>query len=658
MDSRDELIEARKLFDQGSVAEASSLAMRLLDREPTLAEAWHLMARVARVANDLELAERMINVAISRNGDLLEAWLERAQILSALNRTTDAAIAYQRVLELDETSFEAHSALGEIYASQGQLRPAAHHFRRAVQIFPQSAETYNQLGEVLDRLGLNSEAESALSTCLGLDPNHLRALIRMGNLSRDRHHPNRARDFYARALSLRPNDPYILSNLANALMDLGDAAAALHVYQRSLGIYPEQPTTHSNFLFSLHYVSGIPPGQIVAAHVEWNRRFAKSIQPLGSFEGHDFSERRPLKVGFISADFRNHPVGRFAEVLFESLNPAEISTFAYYPGTREDQVTSNIQKHATCWRSIHKMGYAQIATLAREDRLDALLDLSGHTSGNCLLVFPYRAAPIQMSTWVYPGTTGLDSIDFRLTDPYADPESEDTSGQPEKLVRLPSISWIYQPPKISPEPVSAPCLAGNPFTFGCLNNPNKISAAAIDLWSSLLRRLPNARLVMLTWDESEHAAFLKSRFLKSGVGEGQLAFRPRGSTQAYLSYHAEIDLMLDPFPYNGCTTTCDSLWMGVPVLTLAGDYYVSRQGVSFLKNLQMPECIASSPAEFVEKAVALAESPERTNQLRTGLREKLQASPLMDYADYAQSFTALLRELWHRRCRDAGSGPA
>jgi protein O-GlcNAc transferase len=650
MEAEAELNQARAFLEQGLLNEAASILRSRVQRDASIAEDWFLMARIARLAGDLESAERMIDAAVELKSDQVEYWMEKGRVMTAFKGPLEAVAAYRRVLELDDDHFEAHSALGEIYSTRGQFQAALPHFERASRINPQSPDTQSQLGEILDRLGFGSEAERAFLKCLELEPNHVRTLLRLGNVYRDRRQPSRAKEFYDRALRQRPHDPYILSNVANSLMDLGDAAAALSTYERSLTVYPDQPTTHSNFLFSLYYVSGIPRESIVAAHLEWNRRYAEKIEPLGPFQNHDFSGDRPLRVGFVSADFHNHPVGRFADVLFRNANPEQMQFFAYTAGAREDHVTRGIRDHASHWRPIQDLGDRQVATAMRADQLDILIDLSGHTSGNRLLIFPHRAAPVQISSWVYPGTTGLRSIDYRMTDPYADPIDATMLKSPETLIRLPKISWIYQAPDSSPEPASAPCLQGHRFTFGCLNNPNKLSNATVALWSEVLQRCPEARLILLSWAEIEHAEFLRDRFLRSGVAEGQLSFRLRGTTAAYLGYHAEIDVMLDPFPYNGCTTTCDALWMGVPVLTLAGDYYMSRQGVSFLSNLDLPGCIAGSSEDFVAKAVALARSPEMAQQLRTGLRERLQSSPLMDYAAYVRDMGNLLREVWRQRC--------
>ncbi|MDP6754212.1 MAG: hypothetical protein QGF56_11045, partial [Verrucomicrobiota bacterium] len=275
---------------------------------------------------------------------------------------------------------------------------------------------------------------------------------------------------------------------------------------------------------------------------------------------------------------------------------------------------------------------------------DALIDLSGHTSGNRLGVLAQKPAPVQTALFAYPNTTGLAAVDWRITDAQADPPGAEPL-YVEQLLRLPSVAWVYGAPDDSPEPDGLPCLGGAPFTFGCLNNPAKISAAAVETWSAILRACPGARLMLLVRDDPAHEGLLLAKFERHGISAGQLLFVAKGPERGYLEAHNRIDLMLDPFPYNGGVTTGDCLWMGTPILALEGDSYVSRQGVSLLTAVGLPEWIAADREALVAKAVDWRQAPERLAKRSEGLRERLRRSPLMDHAGYAREWTGALERL-------------
>ena len=513
--------------------------------------------------------------------------------------------------------------------------------RRGIEQSLDDANGHLLLGTALAEAGQPTEALGHLQRSVALDPALVRGHIRLGNLLRELSRTGEAVEAYGRALELRPGDPFILSNLGNAWLDLSDAGRAIECYRQSLEIHPAAPTTFSNLVFAMQYDSGISRKEIAAAHREWGGRFG---QALGQVDAPPCDGRRPLRVGFLSADFRYHPVGRMASALWQNLDRARVTPIVYDNSASDSSAKRRYHELVAKWRDIAALPDDAVAERIRVDQLDVLIDLSGHTSGNRLAVLAQKPAPVQVTLFAYPNTTGLSAVDWRITDSVADPPGAEPL-YVEKLLRLPSVAWVYGAPEESPKPGGLPCLAGEPFTFGCLNNPAKISAAAVETWSGILRACPESRLLLLARDDPAHEGLLLTKFNHHGIDAGQLVFAVKGPERGYLELHNRIDLMLDPFPYNGGVTTGDCLWMGTPILVLEGDSYVSRQGVSLLTSVGLPELIAADREALVAKAAGWFEAPDSLAKLGGDLRGRLQRSPLMDHAGYAREFTEALEGL-------------
>jgi len=642
--SRD-ISNARALIYDGKLDEASTLLRGCLQSDPANAEVWFLMAQVARLAGDPNMALELIGTALGRQPRKSEFLIEKGMILIALGRGAEARAICERGFDFDKLNCESHAALGRYHLAQGQPDSAVRHLRAAIQLQPRVAETHSLLGHVLMDAGHGAEAEASLQACLKLEPNHVRALWGLGNLYRQRARTGEAIEAYQRALALKPNEPSILSNLGNTWLDLGEHEQAIACYVQSLRLSPHSPVTHSNLIVALHYASGVNRTQIAAAHREWAQRHARNVPRLGQRPKRLPSVEQKLRLGLVSADFRQHPVGRVAEVLCRYLDSARFDLFVYDNGTRADATTVTLQSLVSRWRKIAHLADDAAAKLIFDDQIDILVDLSGHTGGHRLLVFARQPAPLQITMFAYPNTTGLDTMQYRITDLDSDPPGMTEALHTEKLVRLHKIAWACAPPSDSPTP-EATANQEPTFTFGCLNNPSKISAACAQVWSEILKACPASRLMLLVRNDPEHERRLLAKFGKWGVQPQQLRFVPQTSQAGYLGYHQSIDVMLDPFPYNGGVTTWDALWMGVPVLTLAGDSYVSRQGVGILKHAGLNEFVAPSPRELVERAVAMGSAGKLSASRRDEIRARMHRSTLMDYAGYGKELSQTLLRLW------------
>jgi predicted O-linked N-acetylglucosamine transferase (SPINDLY family) len=643
-----DIARARELINDGKLDEASTLLRAGLQNDPANAEVWFLMAQVARLAGDANMALELIGTALQRQSRKAEFLVEKAMILTALGRMAEARAICERSMDPGKLDFEGHAALGRYHLAQGQLDSAGRHLRAAIQLRPNVAEVHCLLGHVLMDAGNLAEAEASLQECLKLEPNHVRALWGLGNLLRQRARTGEAIEAYQSALALKPNEPSILSNLGNTWLDLGEHEQAIACYVQSMRLNPNSHVTHSNLIVALHYASGVNRAQIAAAHREWAQRHAQNIPRLGPRAALPSPGGRKLRLGLVSADFRQHPVGRVAEVLCRYLDPARFDLFVYDNGTRADQTTATLQSLVPNWRKIAPLPDDAAAKLMFDDAIDILVDLSGHTGGHRLLVFARQPAPIQVTMFAYPNTTGLETMQYRITDSDADPPGLTDALHTEKLLRLSRIAWACLPPSDSPKS-EANANSETAFTFGCLNNPSKISAACAQVWSEILKACAGSRLMLLVRNDPEHQRRLADKFGKFGVRPEQLWFVPQTSQSGYLAYHHFIDLMLDPFPYNGGVTTWDALWMGVPVLTVAGDSYVSRQGISILRNAGLSEFVTASTREMVERAGAMASAGKLTEHRRQEIRERFQHSALMDYAGYGAELSQTLLKLAEAR---------
>ena len=571
--------------------------------------------------------------------------------LIAGERWSEAAVLLERVLPQIPEWKEGPLLLAQANYHRGRLAEAFQGLRTAIGQGATNPGVFLLLGHVLRKAGHFADAADAYEACLQLSPEHVTALIALGNLAREQRQTRRAREYFERALRMRPEDPNILNNLAAVLCDVGRTRESIDLLEHALRANPAAHETGSNLLLTLHYDSTMPPERLAAAHRSWAAQHAASIPRLALDV--DRNPGRRLRVGFLSADFKNHPVGRLMEALWPRLDRSVMEVLAFDAGTSADAVTAGLHGFTEAWHSLAGLSDESTAMLIQRDRVDILVDLSGHTAGNRLLVFARKPAPIQITWFAYPNTTALAAMDYRISDGLADPAGTVEARYAERLLRFREIAWQYRPPITDLEVQPLPHTRGRPFTFGCLNNPAKVSEATLRLWAEILRRCPASRLLLLVRDDDESIATLHRRWMEAGLRPDQLVCVHSAPPRQFLAYHYEVDLILDPFPYNGAVTTADALWMGVPVLTLAGDSYVSRQGVAVLSQLGLQEWIAGSAAEYVQKAVAATVDPTPLATLNRELRVRLERSPLMDHDRFAREFESRMREVWRSGCAAA-----
>ena len=511
------------------------------------------------------------------------------------------------------------------------------------------------LGAIALERGETELARERFETALDLAGNSVHALCNAAEANRQAGQHARALELSARALALEPGYGPALHGQALALQSCWRMDEALAAYRRLVQLHPDAAQAYSAYLFLL-ILLGEDPRALRAAHCRWSEINAEPLRAQAAAHANAPDPLRRLRVGYVSADFREHAASNFVEPILAAHDRDTFDIYCYSGTQQTDAVTARLQALAARWRELRWQGDEAVAALVREDAIDILVDLSGHTNGNRLGVFARKPAPVQITYLGYPATTGLSAMDYRVTDALLDPPGAADDFYVERLLRLPHSLWCFRPPASMPEPGPAPCERAGRVSFGSLNSLLKLTPQLIALWSRLLLSLPQARLVLATISPGEARDRIAAEFARHGVPAAALSFRAPLPREQFWGLYREIDIALDSYPCNGGATSCEALWSGVPVISLAGGWFQSRAGLSLLSAIGLPELVAQSEAGFLELARALAQERGRLSQLRRTLRERMRASPLMDEQGFARSLEALYRGAWQRWCaqvRDA-----
>jgi protein O-GlcNAc transferase len=570
-----------------------------------------------------------------------------------LHRSGEPAAAiplYRELLRVAPKEVELHHQLGNALKSLLRFEEAIEPLVKAAKLAPNDGTIRLNLGVAQLELRRFADAEINFRRAITLEPVRPEAHNILGNALFSQGRLAEAGVCFHEALRLRADYAPAHDNLGRLARAQGRIEDAVAHYRAALALQPK-PGTHSNLLLALNYIDGVSPQEIFAEHQRWAALYAEPLTAVAAKPPREPMEGRRVRVGYVSPDFSNHAVAYFFEPVLNTHDRSTFEVFCYANVPAPDAVTERLRATAEHWRDIAPLNDEQAAALIRNDHLDLLVDLSGHTARNRLLVFARRAAPVQI-TWIgYPNTTGLSAIDCRLTDAVSDPLGKTEALHTEELVRLPGPFSVYQPPADAPPMSPLPSLT-SAVTFGCFNNFAKVTPAMIALWSRLLTAIPEAGLVLKSrgLGDPETTTRIHGRFEQHGVNKDRIILDGRElSVPAHLALYHQVDIALDTFPYNGTTTTCEALWMGVPVITLAGEMHVARVGASLLTHLGASEWIAADRDAYLEKALALALDKTRLAQIRVDLRERMRASPLCDAVSFTRGLEATYRELISQR---------
>jgi len=556
---------------------------------------------------------------------------------------------YRGVLEKAPEQPDALHLLGLILHQQGKHAGAIDLITRAIKLKPTDPVYYSNLGSAFHGLGRLNDALVCYQKSLSIEPNYAETYINLGNVLKEVDQVEKAASCYRKAIALDPQNPQSHTALGNILQMLGRCDEAIACHRQALSLKPDYDLAYSNLLLAMRYMENSAEEDVFKEHRGFSERFEAPLIPHWQPHLNPRDPDKKIKVGYVSGDFHNHSLSYFFEPILACHDKSSVEIYCYHNNIKQDENTKKIADLADHWLVCDGMDDDALAERVRSDGIDILVDLSGHTGLNRLKVFARKPAPVQ-ATWMgYPGTTGLIAMDYRITDAFLDPPGLTEHYHTEQLLRLPDIGAAYRPQPGCPEVNPLPALTNGFITFASLNNSAKLNPALIHVWSSVLSAVPGSRLVLGNMTDQALQQDVTGLFANCGIPSERLVMLPRVSLEEYFSIHHQIDIGLDTFPYNGGTTTIHALWMGVPVVTLAGSTAISRQGLSLLSRVGLVDFIAQDHEQYVSIAVQFANNPMGLNRVRQNLRQKVNGG---SYAPeiITRHLETAYRQMWRKWC--------
>jgi predicted O-linked N-acetylglucosamine transferase (SPINDLY family) len=687
-DPAQRLMQAMALHHAGRFTEAESIYREVLQADPKRDEVMHLLGVLLHQRGRSNEGIELIHRAIGRNPSVAGYHLNLGIALAQMSRVEEAMESTRRALSLAPGDAQAHFNLAAMLEMLERFEEAVASYRQAIAIQPQFAAAHNNLGNVLHRLGRFGEAETAYRQSLrfrpadqktqknlgralhdqgrlaeaaeqyhrviAAAPSDAEALTNLGTVLASERQYDQAISHYEKALSIQPDDALAMTNLGNALKETGRVGEAIEWFRKSWATAPDARTGDC-LMIALHLDPASSPQQIAQEHQRWEDAFAKPVALTRRFYSNDRKAGRRLRIGYVSPQFGDQIVGHCILALLANHDHHCFEIFCYSDTRRPDWMTEKLRQWADVWRNVVGLSDEAITAMIARDQIDVLVDLTMHMERNRLLAFARKPSPVQV-TWIgYPSTTGLHAIDYRLSDRFLDPPAPDGGAGPDELyytertLRLPNSYWCYTPLEGLPPAGDLPVVINGYTTFGCLNSFNKVSGATLELWAAVLRAVEASRLLILAPQGSARQRVLQ-QLAAHGVDPARVGFLDRQPRRQYMDLYHQIDIGLDTIPYNGHTTTLDSLWMGVPVVSMTGSTAVSRGGLSILSNLGLAELCASTPDRFVQIAGDLASDRPRLAELRSTLRQRMSRSPLTDGPRFARDVESCYRSMWSSWC--------
>ncbi len=639
------------LNSQAQAEEALNCFRQALKLDPGHSEAHYNLGNILKNQNQLAAAVDCYREAIRLAPRHADAHNNLGIVLCEQKQLDEAAECFRGALRTNASHLDALNNLGFVRFAQKRHSDSAKCFRDALRINSQQPHAHNHLGNALFELGKRAEAAACYREAVRLHPSFADAHYNLANTLQAQGQLDEAVACFQEALRLRPTHAQAHNNLGNIFKDQGRLDEALTCFQKAVQLAPEQQAFHSNMLLTMLYHPDASSDILLEKHRRWERDHAATLAPPENPQERPGPKKatKRLRIGYISPNFCDHIVARNMLSVLRRHDHRAFEIFLYSHPPKSDNVTEEVRRWGNHWRDIGDWSDGRVADQVREDGIDILVDLALHTGGNRLAIFAREPAPIQVTFGGYPGTTGLATIDYRLTDPHLDPPGLFDHCYTEQSRRLPHSFWCYEPKSAAAPVAPLPALTNGYITFGCLNNFCKINDKVLDLWGQVLTAVDNARLLVQAPAGSQRER-LTTFLAQRGIAPHRVAFCTPQPYQTYLSQYDKVDIGLDTFPYNGHTTSLDSFWMGVPVVTLVGQTVVGRAGLSQLTNLGLKDLAAFSPDQFVRLAVELAKDQARLKDLRSGLRQRMQHSPLMDAVGFTRGIEQAFRGMWRDWC--------
>jgi predicted O-linked N-acetylglucosamine transferase (SPINDLY family) len=645
------------LLDLQQVAEAVEHFQRAVQLRPESADFHFNLGNAHKSAEHYADAAACYRDALRLRPDFVEARCNLGAALRVLGERQDAEATYQAVLQDHPQQVDALIGYGTLRQDVGDHVAALEYFNQAATLQPDSAVAHFNRGCVLMFQRERNAAVAAFLEALRLQPNYPQAYANLAVIYNDAGMPDTALEYCQQGLALGGTYAELYGNMALSLHAQGKGLEAIDCYRKSLEIRPDRASEHSNLVYALNFLNQFNAETLHREHLAWAQRHAEPWTAQAPPPTSDPSPDRRLRVGYVSCHFREHAVNFFVDPILTSHDHEQFEIFCYSSVQRPDAATARLQAVADVWRDVCYSSDENLAKIIRDDQIDILVDLNGHMGWNRLPAFARRPAPVQVTYIGYQNTTGMSAMDYRLTDDWADPPGLTDQYYTEMLWRLPRAFFCYQP-FATPEISSSPLDQNGRITFGSFNNFAKVGPEVIDTWLEILQRTPNSRLLLLAYRGGYLERHLHHLAQQRGIAADRIELFDKCWRSEYLQLVARADIALDPFPFNGHTTTCDAIWMGLPVVMRSGSSYASRFGGSVLRHVGLEDLITTATSDYIDRAVSLAGDPERLHRLRSDLRPRMAASPLLDFAGFTHNLEAAYRQMWRRWCARATAGRA
>lgn len=646
---REALVSLVALYNAGRHEDLEAAARPMAAQYPRSAKALHLLgaSRLSR-GRHTEAAE-VLRSALGRAPGDPEINNLLGVALSGCGRHDEARACFEASLSAGGDNYETLVNASANANTAGDVEGGCKLAARALELRPNGVEAMLNLGNALAGAGRSEEAVDVYRRAISLSPRAPDLYLNLGQALMSRNRYGEAAAAFRQALALRPDYAPAHLNLGRALHELGDTVGAQRHFRAASDHDPGMTEAHSAYLFSLSHDPGVSPRDAYAEHIRIGELIERPCRGRWREHENDRDPERDLRIGFVSGDLHEHPLANLIEPIWRAMRAGRNRLYVYANGTWRDAVEARLKGLASEWLHVERMSDDQLAERIRADRIDILVDLSGHTARNRLPVFARKPAPVQVTWLGYPGTTGLSTVDYRLMRGHESGHEAMQALFRERLVHFRARS--FEPPPESPAVTPLPALQRGWLTFGSFNRPSKLGAGVIALWSRVLAALPDARLLIAGVNEDSLRDRLQADFTAHGIASSRLDFRPRVAMGEYLALHHEVDIALDTFPYTGGTTTTFALWMGVPVLTLAGASLQQRQSAAILTAFAVADWVTGSEEEFVARVRRAAADLPALGRLRAGLREVMEQRMQGSAEQITDELDATFRTMWRRWCR-------
>ena len=638
------------LHQKGESKRGITFIEKALSIKPYYEYALNNLGKIYLDLGNWDMAAKNLKKAIKHKPDYDLAHNNHANAMLSMGKISEAITGYQRTLSLNPKYAEAAFNLGSAYKILGNIQKAISSYEKAIAINPKYAEAYNNLASIFSDLYEHDAAQDKLNEAIKLKPEFAYAHNNLGNVYTDLNRFTEAIECFNKSININKNFAEAYNNLGNVYKDLGKYNDAIECYNKAIKIRASYTEAKSNILFVLNFLS--VDSQKILTEAKQYGKLVTSLTKV-SKEWHKPAETpSELKIGFVSGDFNNHPVGHFIENFIGTIannKHSKLKLVSYYNQLYTDNVTERLKKSFYAWHSVYGLSDEELAELIRKDGINVLIDLSGHSAKNRLPVFAWKPAPIQASWLGYFATTGVSEIDYFIADKWTAPKSEEHHFT-EKIWRLPETYWCFTQPTENTSIDALPALKNTFITFGCFNNLSKINNSVISLWSRVMNEIPNSKLFLKNKQLSdpricENTLF---RFSKHGINSDRIIMEGYTARADYLACYNRIDIALDPFPYPGGTTTIEGLWMGVPIITKEGNRFLSHAGETIAINAGLQKWIAKSDDDYIEKAITHSSDFNQLNKLRLNLRSQIISSPLFDAERFSKHFEEALWAMWNK----------